>query len=179
MASHTPVIGKEGLVLIRTSAGLCALALVFAAGCGDDEERSAATTSTGIATGAATETQPATVPEAGATDTTGRETSPEDQPGGAGDEEAARSEAVLEFGSAGLSPEEVRVPPFIPVVLIVRSDGTEYDLTYRAPSSGGGANGTTEADFEIDGLRPGQEIEVVERNTDTTATVVASDDVGP
>lgn len=144
-------------------------------GCGDDEENG----DPDVATAPVVTTdrvQTAQIPDT----ETGEGTSPEDQPGGAGDEEAARSEVIIEFSRDGLSPTEVRVPPFIQVVLVIRStDGTEYNLTYKAPSSGGGANGTSEADFDIDGLRPGQEIEIEERNTDSRAKVVASDDVGP
>lgn len=161
--------------MIRTFGGVCACALALAAaGCGGDEESGDSTVATApVVTTDRVHT--AETPEAG-TDTA---TSPEDQPGGAGDEEPARSEVVLDFSEQGLSPAEVRVPPFIPVVLVIRSDGTEYDLSYTAPAAGGGANGTTEADFDIDGLRPGQTIEVEERNTDSTATIEASDEVGP
>lgn len=146
-------------------------------GCGDDEESG----DSSVATAPVVTTdrvQTAQIPDPDTdTDEAG---SPEDQPGGAGDEEAARSEVIIEFSKDGLSPTEVRVPPFIQVVLVIRStDGTEYDLSYVAPSSGGGANGTTEADFDIDGLRPGQEIEIEERNTNSRSKVVASDDVGP
>ena len=163
-------------MLIRTSAGVLALTLMLvAAGCGDDEESG----DSSVATAPVVTTdrvQTAQIPDTD-TDEAG---SPEDQPGGAGDEEAARSEVIIEFSKDGLSPTEVRVPPFIQVVLVIRStDGTEYDLSFKAPSAGGGANGTTEADFDIDGLRPGQEIEIEERNTDSRSKVVASDDVGP
>lgn len=152
--------------------------MLAAAGCGDDEEPTAGTT--------ATPPPPATTP-LDSDDVTGTATveeqapptSPEDQPGGAGDEEAARNEVVLEFSEDGLSPRRVQVAPFIAVRLIVRSDGTEYNLSYTGPVSAGGAAGDSEADFDIDGLRPGQEIEVVERKTDSRAVIVASDAVGP
>ena len=144
-------------------------------GCGDDEESG----DSSVATAPVVTTDRVQTAQIETTETT-EGTSPEDQPGGAGDEEAARSEVIIEFSKDGLSPTEVRVPPFIQVVLVIRStDGTEYDLTFKAPSAGGGANGTTEADFDIDGLRPGQEIEIEERNTNSNAKVVASDDVGP
>lgn len=162
--------------MIRRFGGACACALILAlGGCGDDEESG----DSGVPTAPVVTTDRVQTAVIEPTDT-GEATSPEDQPGGAGDEEAARSEVILEFSKDGLSPSEVRVPPFIKVVLVIRStDGTEYDLTFKAPSAGGGANGTTEADFDIDGLRPGQEIEIEERNTNSTAKVVASDEVGP
>lgn len=165
--------------MIRTFGGVCFCALVLAAaGCGEDEENGDSTVATAPAL-TAVPAETVDTGETGAETDSGDGGSPEDQPGGAGDEEAARTEVVLEFSPQGLEPNEVRVSPFIPVELIIRSDGAEYDLSYTAPSSGGGANGTTEADFEIDGMRPGQEIEVEERNTDSRARIVASDDVGP
>jgi hypothetical protein len=164
-------------VLIRTSACLFVLAFtVGVTGCGDDEEdtdaRSTITApSAPVVTGEETTEGTAELPPS---------TSPEEQEGGAGDEEEARSEVELEFTSRGLEPPIVRVAPFIAVKLIVRSvDGAEYNLTVSGPTSGGGANGTTEADLDLEGLRPGQKYEVRERNTGSVSAIVASDDVGP
>ncbi|MEX2194048.1 MAG: hypothetical protein WD844_02075 [Thermoleophilaceae bacterium] len=149
--------------------------MLLIAGCGDDEESG----DPDVATAPVVTTDRVQTAEIPGTDSD-EATSPEDQPGGAGDEEPARSEVVIDFSEEGLSPTEVQVAPFIAVVLVIRStDGTEYNLSYTAPAEGGGANGTTEADFDIDGLRPGQKIEIEERNTDSTATVVASDEAGP
>ncbi|MGI8596931.1 MAG: hypothetical protein ACR2LY_06565 [Thermoleophilaceae bacterium] len=51
----------------------------------------------------------------------------EDQPGGAGDEEPIRTEAVLRGRDGRLAPRLVRVPPFISVRLELRSaDGRTY-----------------------------------------------------
>ena len=163
-------------MLIRTFAGVLSLTLMlFAAGCGDDEESG----DSSVATAPVVTTDRVQTAQIPGTDTSDG-ASPEDQPGGAGDEEVTRSQVIIEFSKDGLSPTEVRVPSFIQVELVIRStDGTEYNLSYKAPSSGGGANGTSEADFDIDGMRPGEEIEIEERNTNSRAKVVASDDVGP
>lgn len=51
----------------------------------------------------------------------------EDQPGGAGDEEPIRTEAVLRGRDGRLVPRLIRVPPFISVRLELRSaDGRSY-----------------------------------------------------
>lgn len=163
-------------MLNRTFVSVTAIALVLgASACGDDEESRQGSGITApsapVVTGEDTRVGTAELPATG---------SPEDEEGGAGDEEAARSEVELEFSADGLEPPIVRVAPFIAVRLIVRSvDGSEYDLTVGGPLSGGGANGTTEADLDLEGLRPGQKYEVRERNTGSVAAIVASDEVGP
>ena len=159
-------------MLIRTSACLFVLALTLSVtGCGDDEEPAVEAPAADVVT--TQEGGTAELPDAPAT-------SPEEQEGGAGDEEAARSEVELEFSRDGLEPPIVRVAPFIAVKLIVRSvDGSEYNLSVSGPLSGGGANGTTEADLDLEGLRPGQKYAVREKNTGAVTAIVASDDVGP
>jgi hypothetical protein len=168
-------------VLIRTFACLLVLGFTLGVtGCGDDEDSG---------DGAATEAPSAEIVTTEGSGTAelppstetapDEEASPEDQEGGAGDEEAARSEVVLEFTRDGLEPPIVRVAPFIAVALIVRSDGTEYDIAVSGPRSAGGANGTTETDIDLDGLRPGEKYEVRERNTGSVTAIVAGDDAGP
>jgi hypothetical protein len=139
-------------------------------GCGDDEEPAVDAPTADVVT-----TQ-----EAGTTELPDAPNSPEEQEGGAGDEEAARSEVVLEFSHEGLEPPIVRVAPFIAVKLIIRSvDGSEYNVSVSGPRSGGGAAGSSEADLDLEGLRPGQRYEVRERTSGSVTTIVASDDVGP
>ena len=123
-ASAAPLAGTAALLT-----GIC-LAL---AACGDDDEPAQTsertTTQTTPDRDSATATQPdppaeteqAPPPE---------EPAPEDQPGGAGDEEAIRTEARLTGSGGRVRPTEVSVPPFIGVRVFLRStDGGEYGLS--------------------------------------------------
>ena len=159
-------------MLIRTFACLFVLGVTLVVtGCGDDEDEAAREAPTADVV---------TTQEAGTAELPDAPTSPEDEEGGAGDEEPARSEVELEFTRDGLEPPIVRVAPFIAVKLIVRSvDGSEYDLSVSGPLSGGGANGNTETDLDLEGLRPGQKYEVREKNSGSVTAIVASDEVGP
>jgi hypothetical protein len=153
---------------------VCCLLLLALAGCGSDDER--ADTDTAPRT-AATETKTEREPtETEALETeTEREPpeteaedepeptqtaepepiSPEDQQGGAGDEEPARSLALLTGRGGRITPRVVRVPAFISIRIELRSvDGGSYGLrldgrTLRA----GGA--VASASTVVDGLRPG------------------------
>jgi hypothetical protein len=104
---------------------------------------------------AETERQP---PEAETETESERAELPEDEPGGAGDEEPARTLALLTADNGRIAPRVVRVPAFISIQVELRSkDGREYglrfgDVTIRA---GGGLNSTSTT---IDGLRPGDAI---------------------
>ena len=63
--------------------------------------------------------------------------SPEDQPGGAGDEEPARSLALLTGEGGRITPPTVRVPAFISIRVELRSgDGREYGLRFGDTRSG-------------------------------------------
>ena len=95
------------------------------AGCDNDEgsgtpstpERSPQTSPAPTQTAPPTQTQ------------TTQTTSPEDEPGGAGDEEPIRTEALVTGRGGRISPRSVRVPPFIAVRLELRSgDGRSYGL---------------------------------------------------
>ncbi len=126
---------------------LCAVALIGAAlalgACGDDDEgrveQETAATSTSTST-TPTDTAPAQTEE----ETTPQETEPEDsgsggtggaspgeeQEGGAGDEVAASSQALITGRGGKLSPRLVRVPPFIAIRVELRSaDGGSYKLS--------------------------------------------------
>ena len=103
--------------------------------------------------------------------------SPEDQPGGAGDEIPARSQALITGRGGRLSPRRVFVPPFISVRVELRSaDGAEYSLegAGKRITAGGGVARTT-ADF--DGLRPGRRL--VLSGPTGRVTVEASAEPGP
>jgi len=131
------------------------------AGCGgdDDEKQPPAGGGQQSQTAARTATEPS--PDTAPTTTqaepgrTTKTTGPEDQPGGAGDEEPARSQALLTGRGGRISPRLVRVPPFISVRVELRSaDGREYGLRMagRRLSVGGGSRS---ASTTLDGLRPG------------------------
>ena len=80
--------------------------------------------------------------------------SPEDEPGGAGDEEPARTLALFTAENGRITPRVVRVPAFISIQVELRSkDGREYGLRFGdvTITAGGGLNSVSTT---IDGLRP-------------------------
>jgi len=137
------------------AAGATVLALLALAGCGADDEQVAQDPrtsqspelSTGTnrepTDGTASESEPAeppgteAEPKSPSTDTT----SPEDQPGGAGDEEPVGIDASFTGRGGKISPRVVRVPPFIEVTVRLRSaDGARYQLQIAGQrlTAGGG-----------------------------------------
>ena len=171
---------------------LCATA--FCVGCGGDEEPSDPEAQTAPGTtelgGSPTEAEP----RGSAGDNGGGEGggapaapsepappagggNPEDQPGGAGDEIPARSEARITGQGGRLSPRLVRVPPFISVRVVLRSaDGATYSLRGDGKRlSVGGGTASMSADF--DGLRPGRRLTL--GGPAGRVTVEASAEPGP
>jgi hypothetical protein len=151
-------------------AALGAVIVLVLAGCGDDDEEGTSATATQTQTEKSppppptvTETQPQqeeTEPELEPTETVEPppETSPEDAPGGAGDEEPARSLALFTGRGGKITPRVVRVPAFISIRVELRSaDGREYAIRFKGEtvrvSSALGSVSTT-----FDGLRPGASI---------------------
>jgi hypothetical protein len=138
-------------------AGLIALSFAIS-GCGGDDEPAKTTPATTAETDTAT-TETMTTPVVTHTETTPAETapstgtSPEDQPGGAGDEEPARTLALFTARGGQIRPRLVRVPPFISVQVELRSaDGGDYALRFGSVTVKPGAGHT------FDGLRPGESI---------------------
>lgn len=137
----------------RAAAAAAGLALVLAAaGCGGDDEPEP-TAGGGRETAAHTAEEPsrdmgpATAEKAPQPTETA---SPEKQPGGAGDEEPARSQAQFTGRAGHVSPSVVRVPPYIAVQVALRSaDGGAYYLVIGGRKVGAGKSIT------LDGLRPG------------------------
>ncbi len=140
------------------------LALAVSACGGDDEEQASTPVTTPTET-ATTPTEPSvtvTLPEdeprLDPETATAPAPSPGEEPGGAGDEEPARTLALLSGANGRITPRVVRVPAFIAIQVELRSeDGSEYGLrsgneTIRA---GGEINS---AATTIDGLRPGEAI---------------------
>lgn len=181
------------LCLRGTLALVVLLAVVMLAACGGDDEdggETAATTPAATAPAETTATAPAPTPprtDADRTDSGGeaedggavapREDSPEDRPGGAGDEVPASSQAQITGENGRLSPRVVRVPPFIAVrVVLVSEDGIEYEL------SGGGkrikAGGEIRSASALyEGLRTGERL--VLNGPQGKVTVEANAEPGP
>jgi hypothetical protein len=135
---------RRGIAILAVWAGV-----VFLTGCGGGGEPAAAPS----ATAAATPT--ASAPSATATPTITATTSPEDQEGGAGDEEPARVPLEFTLSDAGLKPATISVPAFLGLELIVHNRTAEPQ---RVTLAGSGevdvpANDTARARFE--GRRPG------------------------
>ncbi len=135
--------------------------LLALAGCGGDDEPPPTTPVT-----APTETAETAPPAPTETDTdppvtetmTEPTESPEDMPGGAGDEEPARTLALFTARDGRIRPRVVRVPAFISIQVELRSaDGAEYALRFgdTTVKAGGELNSVSTT---IDGLRPGKAI---------------------
>jgi hypothetical protein len=177
-----------------------ALALLLAfAGCGGDDDESAATTEAvppPTAEPAPTETEGATEteteaeadgeaepaepePEPEPTEPAEPPASPEDQPGGAGDEEPARALALLTGENGRIAPRRVRVPAYISIRVELRSgDGQEYGLRFGGDTirvSGGLSSVST----TIDGLRPGEAVVGVPTGPGNRVRIEATAEPGP
>jgi hypothetical protein len=144
---------------------LVAALSLAALGCGGDDEetQTGARTDTTPAetrseeTVAETETETEPEPETTPVETeTEPAPAPEEEPGGAGDEEPARSLAMFTGRGGQIVPRTIRVPAFISIRVELRSaDGRDYGLRIAGETlnvTGGlGSVSTT-----FDGLRPGQ-----------------------
>jgi hypothetical protein len=178
-----------------TLAALLLALLLAAAGCGGDDEEPAATTEaqpppTAEPAPAATEETETATEEAEQAPEPEPEpepdpaepeppASPEDQPGGAGDEEPARSLALFTGENGRITPRTVRVPAFISIRIELRSeDGREYGLTFDGEtvrvSRGLGSVSTT-----IDGLRPGEGITGTPTGPGNRVRIEATAEPGP
>jgi hypothetical protein len=145
-------------------AAAAVLALLAVAGCGGDEEEpeTAATTSTPTETQTTATEETVTEPEVEtATEVEVEpkpvepETSPEEQPGGAGDEEPARSQALFTAAGGRVTPRVVRIPSFIAVRVELRArDAGPYTLTIGGQTIEVG-DALNSMSVSLDGLRPG------------------------
>jgi hypothetical protein len=136
-----------------------ALAAVLVGGCGGDKKQTdtgpkpPSRTQTATSQSPTTPQGPAPKTQTGVPKTT---TSPEQATGGAGDENPARSQALLTGRGGRISPAVVRVPPYISIRIELRSaDGRTYTLRFgRRRIQAGGQISSASASFP--GLRPGK-----------------------
>jgi hypothetical protein len=185
------LIGKRGGKVNRPFVEAVALALTLAVvGCGGDDEEGAATTATQPPTAtvtAPTETAP-TEPEPAEPEPEPAEpqpaepqppTSPEEQPGGAGDEEPARTLALFTGEGGRITPPVVRVPAYISIRVELRSgDGRRYALTFDGESIAVGG-GLGSVSTTIDALRPGQAIVGTAEGASNRVRIAATAEPGP
>jgi hypothetical protein len=111
---------------VRRAAFSVVLVVAVLAGCGgDDSEETAAPTATPTPTitemESATPTATATPTET-ATATPTPTTNPEDQPGGAGDEEPVRVPVEFTVRDRGITPPQVAVPAFLGLELVINNE---------------------------------------------------------
>ena len=151
-------------------------------GCGGDDDADstapAATARTETEETASTPTEARTEAEPAETEAETSE-EPEAQPGGAGDEEPARTLALFTGRGGRIAPRVVRVPAFISVQLELRSaDGATYALRFgdTTITAGGELNSVSTT---IDGLRPGEAITGKADGKGTDVRISATAEPGP
>jgi uncharacterized lipoprotein len=146
------------------------------AGCGGDEEPAQTPTPTATPR----ETPSASVPRAPDPPPDVASPGPEEQQGGAGDEEPARVPVLLTLRPQGVRPAIVHVPPFLNVELRVRNR-TRHAVSVTVREAAG-ENAVTVAEGEsstlrLEGLKPGRY--TVDAGIAGEATIVAGDEAGP
>jgi hypothetical protein len=160
----------------RAIAIAAAAALVGAPGCGEDEEPSL---------GGGTETTPTETTSSAPTATAPSATAPpetvppEEQPGGAGDEEGARSPAFFTGRGGRITPRVVRVPPFLAIRVELRSvDGRRYGLRFGGRELRAGDR-KPRSSLTLDGLRPQKAIVGSPIGAGNRVRIEASAEPGP
>jgi hypothetical protein len=156
-------------------------ALFAASGCGGDDETASTAPTTDTRTETAeTSTEARTETEPVETETQAETaTEPEAMPGGAGDEEPARTLALFTGRGGRIAPRVVRVPAFIQVKVELRSgDGATYALRFGDTTiTAGGA--LKSVSTTIDGLRPGEAIAGKANGRGTDVRISATAEPGP
>jgi hypothetical protein len=166
--------------------GAVALALLLA-GCGGDDEKASTSSDRTTTSEARSNTATATTETEGQTQTSGTtetqtgstETSPEDQQGGAGDEQPAYTLALFTGRGGRISPRVIRVPAFISIRVELRSaDGKEYGLAFGTKTlkvSGGLSSVST----TLDGMRSGAAVAGTPLGTGNGVRIEATAEPGP
>ena len=159
-----------------------ALALVVLGGCGGDDEPtppatqedtvSEDTTATSETETTAPNPETETLPDDGDGTGTG-----ESGQGGAGDEQAAETLALLTGENGAITPAVVRVPAFISIRVELRSaDGGAYQLSFGDKRIEVG-DGLTSRSTTFEGLRPGAKL--VGTGTGGRVRIEATAEPGP
>jgi hypothetical protein len=189
--SDVDLIGIRGRKFTRIVAFACLFAVLAAlSGCGgDDEDDSTTPAATAPAETATTESTPGTETEDEAEKPAETETEHtegpadmpggEDIPGGAGDEEPARTLALFTARGGRITPRVVRVPAFIAVKVELRSaDGQTYALRFgdKTLTTGGELSSVSTT---IDGLRPGEAITGKPASQGNPVRIEATAEPGP
>jgi len=155
--------------LRRLSLALLSCAALALGACGDDDEGRVEqeTASTATSTTPTETAQPETGTDTAEVETqtepegsggTGGASPGEEQEGGAGDEVAASSQALVTGRGGKLSPRLIRVPPFIAIRVELRSsDGGTYRLSARGKSVRADRD-IASASTTFAGLRPGKRL---------------------
>jgi hypothetical protein len=150
----------------------CLLMLLVAAalaGCGGDEAQTAAPSTPApapsAATEAATETARATASPT-ATEQPLPSVGPEDQPGGAGDEEPIRVPVWFTITDAGIDPDQVAIPAFLAIELtvinktgqqvVVRLEGAEPMTVAAGRTARARLEGRKKGSYVVDAGQAGQ-----------------------
>ena len=162
---------------MRRAIAIAAAAALAGGGCGEDEEPSLGGPGDTTATETATTAAPtATAPSATAPPET---VSPEEQPGGAGDEEEARSPAFFTGKGGRITPRVVRVPPFLAIRVELRSvDGRHYGLRFGGRELRAGDRKPRNS-IQLDGLRPQKAIVGTPIGAGSRVRIVADAEPGP
>ena len=126
------------------------------AGCGDDEP-TATSSPTPAPTAAATErATPTTTPTETPSPTATEQPGPEEQEGGAGDEEEARVPVRFTVRDDGVEPQEVGVPGFLALELIIRNDTSRPVVARLEATEPLTVNPGETTRARLEGRRPGR-----------------------
>jgi hypothetical protein len=152
--------------------------LLLTSACGGDDEDGGERATPPAADRTATE-RARTAPETSPTERGTAPTSPEEQPGGAGDELPARSQALFTGRGGRITPRVVRVPPFLSIRAELRSaDGRSYGLRFGRKSVIAGGP-ISSASAKLEGLRPGRSIVGAPLRGGNAVRIEASAEPGP
>jgi hypothetical protein len=104
--------------------------------------------------------------------------SPEDKPGGAGDETPARFDASLTGRGGSIGPRQVQVAPYISVRVVLRSaDGQLYQLRVNGKTLA--ARAGKPAQLTLSGLKPGRGYTLEQPAGGPSVKIVANAEPGP